>query len=181
MAQILAGIEHLVVVALENRSLDNMLGAGQAFVHAFWTAVSTSPGFAKTLLVITYDEHGGCYDHVLPPFGATPPDATGTPGDRGFSFDRFGVRVPAVVVSPWIAPGTVFRSDTNGALRSHLDPRDAARLARHLGVRDAPESADRSGPDARPAADPGNAADRCPEPHGCADEYCRDTNVRGTE
>lgn len=87
------------------------VNAGEAFLHAIWTAVSTSPGFAKTLLVITYDEHGGCYDHVLPPFGATPPDSTRTPGDQGFGFDRFGVRVPAVLVSPWIAAGTVFRSD----------------------------------------------------------------------
>ncbi|MGH8277460.1 MAG: alkaline phosphatase family protein, partial [Steroidobacteraceae bacterium] len=88
------------------------VNAGEAFLHAIWTAVSTSPAFAQTLLVITYDEHGGCYDHVLPPFGATPPDAVSTPGDQGFGFDRFGVRVPTVVVSPWIAAGTVFRSDT---------------------------------------------------------------------
>jgi phospholipase C len=87
------------------------VNAGEAFLHAVWNAVSTSPDFAKTLLLITYDEHGGCYDHVLPPFGATPPDKASTPGDQGFGFDRFGVRVPAVVVSPWIAAGTVFRSD----------------------------------------------------------------------
>jgi phospholipase C len=87
------------------------VNAGEAFLRAIWDAVSTSPGFASTLLVITFDEHGGCYDHVLPPFGATPPDAANTPGDQGFGFDRFGVRVPTVVVSPWIAPGTVFRSD----------------------------------------------------------------------
>jgi phospholipase C len=87
------------------------VNAGEAFLHAVWTALSTSPVFAKTLLLITYDEHGGCYDHVLPPFGATPPDAAGPPGDQGFRFDRFGVRVPAVVVSPWVAAGTVFRSD----------------------------------------------------------------------
>ncbi len=86
--------------------------AGEAFLHAIWTAVSSSPGWSETLLVITYDEHGGCYDHVLPPFGAAPPDAASRPGDQGFGFDRFGVRVPAVLVSPWIAPGTVFRSTT---------------------------------------------------------------------
>lgn len=86
------------------------VNAGEGFLHAVWTAVSTSPAFPKTLLLITYDEHGGCYDHVLPPFGATPPDAASTCGDQGFGFDRFGVRVPAVVVSPWIAAGTVFRS-----------------------------------------------------------------------
>jgi phospholipase C len=85
--------------------------AGEAFLRAIWGAVSASPGFVRTLLVITYDEHGGCYDHVLPPFGATPPDPAQATGDEDFAFDRFGVRVPAVVVSPWIAPGTVFRSD----------------------------------------------------------------------
>jgi phospholipase C len=88
------------------------INAGEAFLHQIWTAVSTSPAFARMLLVITYDEHGGCYDHVLPPFGATPPVAAAPVGDQNFGFDRFGVRVPTVVVSPWIATGTVFRSDT---------------------------------------------------------------------
>lgn len=75
--------------------------------------------FQKTVLVITYDEHGGLYDHVTP--GVTTPP--GDPLDRGFlrtainwalrrgnhSFDfaSHGVRVPAVVVSPWIDPNTV--------------------------------------------------------------------------
>jgi phospholipase C len=87
------------------------VNAGEAFLHAIWTAVSTSPGWNQTLLVITFDEHGGCYDHVLPPFGAKPPDAASAPGDKGFGFDRFGVRVPTIVVSPYVAAGTVFRSD----------------------------------------------------------------------
>lgn len=87
------------------------VNAGEALLRTIWDALSTSPAFAKTLLVITFDEHGGCYDHVLPPFGAAPPDAASSPGDQGFRFDRFGVRVPTVVVSPWIAAGTVFRSD----------------------------------------------------------------------
>jgi len=84
--------------------------AGEAFLFAIWKAVSTSPKWNQTLLVITYDEHGGCYDHVLPP-SAVSPDAASNPGDEGFRFDRFGVRVPTVVVSPYIAPGTVFRSN----------------------------------------------------------------------
>jgi phospholipase C len=86
--------------------------AGEAFLHAIWTAVSTSPGWAQTLLLVTFDEHGGCFDHVLPPGNATPPDQGSKPGDNGFGFDRFGIRVPAVVISPYIAPGTVFRSDS---------------------------------------------------------------------
>jgi phospholipase C len=58
-------------------------------------------------LIITYDEHGGCYDHVAPPSGAVPPDNSA--GEYGFDFTRFGPRVPTVLVSPWIPPGTVFR------------------------------------------------------------------------
>ena len=58
-------------------------------------------------MIITYDEHGGCYDHVPPPGGAVPPDHT--VGEYGFDFTRFGVRVPTVLVSPRIQAGTVFR------------------------------------------------------------------------
>ena len=77
------------------------------------------PGQAwpQTLLVITYDEHGGCYDHVPPPSGAVPPDNSA--GEFGFDFTRFGVRVPAVLVSPLIAPGTVFRVPAGGAPLDH--------------------------------------------------------------
>ncbi|HEX6284123.1 MAG TPA: alkaline phosphatase family protein, partial [Pyrinomonadaceae bacterium] len=63
----------------------------------------------NTLLIITFDEHGGCYDHVPPP-SATPPDTTqfntGT-GQEGFGFDRLGVRVPMVMVSANIAVNTI--------------------------------------------------------------------------
>jgi phospholipase C len=60
----------------------------------------------STLLVVVYDEHGGFYDHVPPP-GAVPPDEH----REEYSFDRLGVRVPAVLVSPWVGRGvdhTVF-------------------------------------------------------------------------
>ena len=87
--------------------------AAEQLLFRIWTAVSTSPGWPETLLVITFDEHGGCHDHVLPPMGAIPPDASSTPGDQGFGFDRFGVRVPAILVSPYIQAGTVFRSNTS--------------------------------------------------------------------
>ena len=80
---------------------------GEQFIHDVYEAVRSGPGWAQTLLVITYDEHGGCYDHVAPPSGAVPPDHDA--GEFGFDFTRFGVRVPAVLVSPLIAPGTVFR------------------------------------------------------------------------
>ncbi len=84
--------------------------AGEEFLHAIWEAVSQSPKWNKILLVITYDEHGGCYDHVLPPTNAVTPDPASNPGAEGFHFDRFGVRVPTILVSPYIEPGTVFRA-----------------------------------------------------------------------
>jgi phospholipase C len=84
--------------------------AGEEFLHAIWEAVSQSPRWSKILLVITYDEHGGCYDHVLPPTNAVSPDQASNPGAEGFHFDRFGVRVPTILVSPYIEPGTVFRA-----------------------------------------------------------------------
>jgi phospholipase C len=61
--------------------------------HALW---------ASTLLIVVWDEHGGFYDHVVPP-AAQPPDDL---ADE-FSFDRLGVRVPAVLVSPYLARGVV--------------------------------------------------------------------------
>ena len=74
--------------------------AGQAFAWSVYRALAAGPKdqWEKTLLVITYDEHGGFHDHVVPPGGA--------PGSAP-EFQRYGVRVPALVVSPWIEPGTV--------------------------------------------------------------------------
>jgi len=80
---------------------------GEQLIHDVYEALRAGPGWAQTLLVITYDEHGGCYDHVPPPWGATPPDSTA--GEYGFDFTRFGPRVPTVLVSPLIASGTVYR------------------------------------------------------------------------
>ena len=70
--------------------------------------------FRELALVITYDEHGGFFDHV-PPGPAPNPDGQNSPNpdDRAtfklpfFAFDRLGLRVPAVIVSPWIRKGTV--------------------------------------------------------------------------
>ncbi len=79
---------------------------GEGLIQQVYQALRTGPGWNQTLLIITYDEHGGLYDHVPPPTGAVPPD--NSVGEFGFDFTRFGVRVPAVLVSPLIAPGTIF-------------------------------------------------------------------------
>ena len=86
--------------------------AGEQFLYQIWQAVSQSPLWPETVLMITYDEHGGTHDHVHPPYGAATPDEKSNPGKEGFTFNRFGVRVPCVLVSPWIQSGTVFRSPT---------------------------------------------------------------------
>jgi phospholipase C len=80
---------------------------GEQLIHDVYYALRNGKGWNETLLIITYDEHGGNYDHVPPPSGAVPPD--NSVGEYGFDFRRFGVRVPAVLVSPLIAEGTVFR------------------------------------------------------------------------
>ncbi len=70
--------------------------AGQDLVLRVFHALRSSPSWAGTLLIITYDEHGGFYDHVPPP-----PAADDEP-----EFRRLGVRVPAIVASPLVAPGS---------------------------------------------------------------------------
>jgi len=56
--------------------------------------------------MINFDEHGGTYDHVPPP-PVPPPDPAGPAGQYGFTFDRSGIRVPAIAISPWIPERTV--------------------------------------------------------------------------
>jgi len=80
---------------------------GEQLIHDTYYALRNGPGWNSTLLLITYDEHGGNYDHVPPPWGAVTPD--NAVGEWNFDFTRFGVRIPALLISPRIAAGTVFR------------------------------------------------------------------------
>ncbi len=80
---------------------------GEQLIHDVYYALRNGPGWNQTLLIVTYDEHGGCYDHVPPPTSAVPPDDSA--GEYGFDFKRFGPRVPTVLISPLIVAGTVFR------------------------------------------------------------------------
>jgi phospholipase C len=80
------------------------VNAGEAFIKATYEAIRSSPVWNDSLLIITWDEHGGFYDHVPPPEGVPPNDPK--PEDdfnqHGFRFDRLGPRVPAVIISPRI-------------------------------------------------------------------------------
>lgn len=79
---------------------------GQQFVAGVIAALFRSPQWASSALFLTYDEHGGYFDHVAPP-AAPLPDGIAPmlgPRDTDATFDRYGVRVPAVVVSPFARP-----------------------------------------------------------------------------
>jgi phospholipase C len=86
------------------------IAAGEQFAASVIDAVMTGPNWSKTLLIWTYDEHGGYYDHVPPP-AAVPPDDVGPStllgGPKYSGFARYGFRVPCVVVSPWARAGHV--------------------------------------------------------------------------
>jgi phospholipase C len=73
---------------------------GQAFVASIYKAIAESPAWFKTLLIVTYDEHGGFFDHVPPP--KAPDDSP--------EFEQFGFRVPAFVIGPTVRKGHVCKT-----------------------------------------------------------------------
>jgi phospholipase C len=76
---------------------------GQAFTAKIINALMAGPEWSSTVIFLTYDEHGGYYDHVPPPPACLPdnipPDLQ--PGDEPGAFDRYGIRVPLVAISPF--------------------------------------------------------------------------------
>lgn len=81
---------------------------GQNFVSSVYNALLTAGNdlWSKTLLVVTYDEHGGLYDHVSPRHWTTD-------DDNGPDFQQYGVRVPAFIVSPWAARQKAYGSQSH--------------------------------------------------------------------
>ena len=91
-----------------------MLG-GEAFLERIFNAYRSMTSESgtnvwNTALLIGRDEPGGTYDHVAP--GAVPPPDPAAPeGEFGFKFDRSGYRVPAIIASPWVEPGSVYNEE----------------------------------------------------------------------
>jgi phospholipase C len=87
---------------------------GERFIASIVHALMKAPTWKSTALFLVWDEHGGYYDHVPPP-RAIRPDALNpilTPGDPALApgtFDRYGIRVPAIVVSPWAKANYISR------------------------------------------------------------------------
>ena len=134
-----------------------MLG-GEAFLERIFNAyrsATAEPGtnVLNTTLLIGWDEPGGTYDHV-PPGPVPPPDPAAPAGEFGFTFDRSGYRVPAILVSPWVEPGSVYNEEYRhtsliATLRKAWDlgapftQRDAsARTFEHVLTRGTPRPAD---------------------------------------
>ncbi len=84
---------------------------GQALIREIVEAVVAGPAWNKTLLVITYDESGGFYDHVPPPTAPRISD--------DFPISTVGGRIPTMVISPWVKPGCVFGSEADNFFFDH--------------------------------------------------------------
>jgi phospholipase C len=90
---------------------DHDVREGERFIASVYMAIKSNPVlWESTALLVTYDEHGGTCDHMPPP-NCVPDGFVAQPDTtqigKPFHFDRLGVRVPAVLISPWIAKGTV--------------------------------------------------------------------------
>jgi phospholipase C len=78
--------------------------SGEGLLKTVYEAIRNSPVWMTSLFIVTWDEHGGFYDHVAPPAAAAPGDTPQfhSANTFGFTFEQYGVRVPAVVISPLI-------------------------------------------------------------------------------
>jgi len=94
---------------------------GELLLKRIYEIIRNSPVWNSTALLITYDEHGGFFDHVPTPLHNIPnPDGIMSAKPK-FNFMRLGVRVPTIVVSPWINRGTVVHEPTGPTPSSHYD------------------------------------------------------------
>lgn len=89
--------------------------AGESLVADVYEALRASSAWENSLLVVVFDEHGGFYDHRTPP-PATPPDHH----TEEYTFTQLGVRVPAVLVSPWLDAGVYSETVDHTALLAFL-------------------------------------------------------------
>lgn len=103
--------------ANDDHPTHNVMGGEQLLAQVYNALRANEALWASSLLVVLFDEHGGFYDHVSPP-PATPPDDNVSE----FAFNRFGVRIPSLLISPYVALGhdsTVF--DHTSVLRYLAD------------------------------------------------------------
>jgi phospholipase C len=102
---------------------------GQELVFLVYNALASGKKWEQTLLLIVYDEHGGFHDHVPPPEA---------PDDDPAMFGRYGVRVPAIVVSPFVKPRSVCNTlfDHTSIIKTILTRFCPAELERQTGLKE---------------------------------------------
>ena len=156
---------------------DHNMQAGETFIREVYDALRSNEDiWDSVLFLIVWDEHGGIFDHELPPMVSHPDGFTSSAPP--FDFQRLGVRVPAIVVSPWIPAGsvdhTIYEHASIPATATEQfigDPATAAPYAReqfantflHLASlstvrKDMPNFAAAPAPAAMPAAAPSSAS-----------------------
>ena len=90
------------------------VGPAEYQLGVLYDALRTSPKWNSMLFVITFDEHGGTWDHVSPPRTVAPDQhVSRLTGEPKFDFTTLGVRVPTILVTPFVEPGTVFRAPSD--------------------------------------------------------------------
>jgi phospholipase C len=157
--------------------------AGDAFLHDVYTAVRSSAttkgsNALNTMLLVTFDEHGGTFDHVPPP-EAIPPEGD-QDSEMGFTFDRLGVRVPAIAISAYTARnsiindpmhhGSVIATLTKKFRLRHLTARDrdAPTIDNAINLKTPRQPQD--WPDTTPQYVPNNPESSDPVPNGADDQ-----------
>ena len=102
-----SGINMTTGVGSSDQHPDHDMAAGEAYYKDVYEALRSSPQWEETLFIITYDEHGGYYDHVPTPLSAPHPGDGQESFPDAFNFDRLGVRLPTVLISPWLPKGGI--------------------------------------------------------------------------
>jgi phospholipase C len=140
--------EHLTDDGLQlasDQHPDHNVEAGELYIASVYNAIHSNPAlWASTALLVVYDEHGGIFDHVPPPacaadgYSAGPTD---TQLNYTFNFDRLGVRVPAILISPWVPKGTVVSAERvfehasiPATVTNHFIGNDSERTPREQGA-----------------------------------------------
>ncbi|KAJ3300981.1 hypothetical protein HDU76_005929 [Blyttiomyces sp. JEL0837] len=93
----------------------------EALLKSIYEALVASPQWKHTLFIVTFDEHGGAYDHVPPPTTGIPSPEPIAENSKIFKFDRLGVRVPTLLISPWIQKGTVISKPNFPSPNAHFE------------------------------------------------------------
>jgi phospholipase C len=111
-----SGINITTGVGSNDQHPDHDMNAGEQYMKDIYEALRASPQWNETLFIITYDEHGGFYDHVIPPSVDIPAPNDGEKSypTIDFQFNRLGMRIPTLLISPWVRKGLVISEPPSG-------------------------------------------------------------------